>query len=170
MFQTSEPQNIKSAYPPINETLPQSSLGYHANNKYDGFPARMSDGRGINASWQPLAVMNNEILEKSGIKSNWEYRKHLTVNALEIMKSNYIEASTDVGYVKRYGDVEGSTYKAPYVYQSYTETTRPHGYENSDLKEMYLTREQLNSRIVSPIITQEQLFNSKITSSTSPNK
>ena len=148
------------------ETLPQSSLGYHANNKYDGFPALMSDGRGINASWQPEAVLNNQILEKSGIKSNWQYRKYLTKNGLEIMKSNYIESSTDVGYTKRYGDIEGSTYKAPYMYKSYIDTSKPYGYDDSDLKNMYLSREQLNARMVAPVITQEELFNMKTGSST----
>lgn len=143
------------------ENMAQSSLGYHANNKYDGFPALMSDGRGINASWQPQAVLNNQILESSGIKSNWMYRKYLTKNGLEIMQSNNIEASTDVGYTKRFGDIEGSTYKAPYMYKSYTDNSIPIGYEASDLKHLYLSREQLNSRMIAPTITQEQLFNSK---------
>ena len=142
-------------------TLHQSSLGYHANNKYDGFPALMSDGRGINASWQPEAVLNNQLLEQSGIKSNWQYRKYLTKNGLDIMRSNDIEASTDVGYTKRFGDIEGSTYKAPYMYKSYVDGSKPPGYEDSDLKTLYLSREQLNARMVAPVVTQEQLLQMK---------
>ena len=59
---SSEPLYYDSAYPPIKETLPPSALGYRANNKYDGFPPLMSDGRTITATYQPEAVLNEHLL------------------------------------------------------------------------------------------------------------
>ena len=46
----------------------------------------------------------------------------------------------------------------PYNYSSYIDTAKPQGYVNSDLKDLYLSREQLNARKTSPAITQAQLF------------
>ena len=38
-------------------------------------------------------------------------------------------------------------------FDSYGDTTKPKGYQDSDLKELYLTREQLNARKVAPTYT-----------------
>ena len=45
-----------------------------------------------------------------------------------------------------------------YLFTSCADNSRPYGYENSDLKNMYLSRQSLNSRLQSPILTQEQLL------------
>jgi hypothetical protein len=160
----SEP--LQTAYSStINETIPQSSLGYHSNNKYDQFPPLMSDGRVVTASWQPEAVLNNMIIRDNHIKSNWEYRKYLTDNATKIMAFNYKEFSNDVGYVTRHSDLiytdksisnhdTSSSGNHPYLYSSYTEPSRT---VNSDLKSIYLSREELNARKICPVITQEQM-------------
>ena len=153
----SKPENIECAYPTIKETVPRSSLGYHTNNAYDSFPPIMMDGRSIVASEQPEAVLNNHLLNELGIKSNWEYRKYLTKHAKEIMQYNYMESSNDVGYFKRYTDTPGS-YSVPHSYQSYVDNTNPVGHQTSDLKELYLSREQLDARKVAPAITQEEFL------------
>ena len=36
------------------------------------------------------------------------------------------------------------------------EKSQPYGYENSDLKQLYLSSQQLQARMVAPILTQEQ--------------
>jgi hypothetical protein len=36
--------------------------------------------------------------------------------------------------------------------------SQPFGYENSDLKNYYLTRQQLQARMVAPVITQNELL------------
>ena len=158
MFSTlNNPEYVKCAYPTVNETIPPSSLGYHSNSKYDGFPALMSDGRPVTASYQSDAVLNDYLLKQSNVQSNWEYRQYLIKNGAEIIKFNSVEAANDSGYYKRYIDFD-STYSSPYVYPSFVDTNKPVGYETSDLKEKYLSREQLQSRMVSPQITQEQLL------------
>jgi len=160
-----QPEKIECAYPVIKETVPQSALGYHANNKYDNFPPLMSDGRSITNTWQPESTINADLLKSTGIKSNWQYRNFLVNHAKDIMEYNFREASNDVGYYKRpieLVDVQSNQISgangAPYLYSSVTDNSRPKGFVNSDLKEIYLSREQLESRKISPVITQDQLL------------
>jgi hypothetical protein len=46
----------------------------------------------------------------------------------------------------------------PFMYSSVMDTREPFGYVQSDLKDVYLSREALQSRMVSPEITQEQVL------------
>ena len=153
-------ENYNCAYPKVKETIPQSKLGYHSNNKYDGFPPLMSDGRTITASWQPEAVMNNHLKKSVGLETNWQYRHYLTKNAKDIMKYNCIQSSTDAGYMKRYTDLN-SSYSTPALYSSVFDENKRETKKVSDLKQNYLSREQLQSQMVAPEITQEQLLRMK---------
>lgn len=138
------------------EYIPKSTLGYGANSLYPGFPPIMMDGRSITASYQPEAVLNNALIKELGVQSNWEYRNYLTKNAVDIMKYNYRESSNDVGYFKRYQDTP-KEYNVPFLYPSFISNETPNGYQNSDLKSMYLSREQLNARKVEPTIKKDLL-------------
>jgi hypothetical protein len=166
MFSSYQPEKLELAYPIIKETIPSSSLGYASNNKYAGFPPLMSDGRPITSTWQPEAIINDDLIQSNGIRSNWQYRKYLTQNAKDIMEYNFRESSNDVGYYKRPIDlpniqsnsVSGIT-NLPYGFTSLLDNKKPFGYQSSDLKELYLTREQLESRKISPVITQADLLN-----------
>jgi hypothetical protein len=152
--------SYSSAYPVDSGNdlvLPRSTLGYGANAVYPGFPPLMSDGRSIVASDQPEAVLNNAILKDAGIRSNWEYRQYLTNQAKDIMRYNYRETANDVGYFKRYQDTPAG-YSVPYAYPSFISNDKPNGYISSDLKATYLSREQLQSQKVAPVITQEQIM------------
>lgn len=140
----------------VQENLPKSTLGYGANAVYPGFPPIMMDGRSIVASDQPEAVLNNALMKELNIKSNWEYRNYLTKNAKDIMSYNYRESSNDVGYFKRYQDTP-KEYNVPFMYPSFISDERPNGYQSSDLKQTYLSREQLNARKVAPVIKKEDL-------------
>ena len=44
------------------------------------------------------------------------------------------------------------------MYSSVMDTREPFGYAPSDLKDVYLSREALQSRMVAPEITQEQIL------------
>jgi hypothetical protein len=154
----SEPQNYDVAYPNVKETIPQSRLGYHSNNKYADFPPLMMDGRTITASWQPEAVLNSHLLKEINVETNWQYRQYMIKNAKDIMKYNCTQSATDSGYIKRYADLENNSYSTPYISNSYVDNTKPSGFQTSDLKELYLTREQLQARMVAPEITQEEFI------------
>ena len=139
------------------ESFPKSTLGYGTNPVYPGFPPIMMDGRAIVASDQPEAVLNNALIKELGIKSNWQYRNYLTKNAEDIMRYNYRESSNDVGYFKRYTD-SPKEYNVPFVYPSFISQAKPNGYQTSDLKDAYLSREQLEERKVEPVITKEDIM------------
>jgi hypothetical protein len=165
MFSYPQYEKLESAYPIIKETIPQSSLGYATNNKYPGFPPLMSDGRSITTSWQPEAVINDDLIQSNNLRSNWQYRKYLINNAKDIMEYNFRESSNDVGYYKRPIDLPNMQSNkvtnmngAPYNFNSVLDNTKPFGYQTSDLKEMYLSREQLDARKISPVITQSDLI------------
>ena len=159
---------------PRQEDLPKSAMGYAANNLYPGFPPLMADGRSLIASWQPEAVVNDQLRKTNGIQSNWEYRRYLTNNAEMIMRQNYIESANDVGYYERqHGDTTSTfgsigdqvsvagKHASPYRFESLFDNAEPLGYSNTDLKQVYLTREQLDARRVAPAITQAELIQMK---------
>jgi hypothetical protein len=165
MFSSSQFEKLDNAYPVIKETIPRSSLGYATNNKYPEFPPLMSDGRSITTTWQPESLINDDLIQSNNIRSNWQYRKYLTNNAKDIMEYNFRESSNDVGYYKRPIDLPNiqsnnvtNMNGVPYNFSSILDSSKPFGYQTSDLKEMYLSREQLDSRKISPVITQDQLI------------
>jgi hypothetical protein len=123
-----------------------------SNNINFNFPPIMTDGRNY-ASWQPDAVINTRIQVKEGIKSNWGYRQYLQKNGMQIMSYNSQEACYDLGLDPHYYSDKTPSSNVPYTFRGTFDTSKPgFGYCNSDLKNPYLSREQLNSRLVSPSI------------------
>ena len=123
-----------------------------SNNVHFNFPPIMSDGRNY-ASWQPDAVINNRIQKQEGIQSNWSYRQYLQNHGLQIMNYNSMEACYDLGLDPHTQTNTTPSSNVPYVYKNIYDTSSPgYGYCNSDLKNPYLSREQLNSRLVAPVI------------------
>ena len=160
MFSYPQSEPIKSAYSDT-QILPRSSLGYATNNIYQNMPPRMEDSRSLIAAYQPEAILNETLIKESNVKSNWEYRKYLTENSQQIAQDNFREACNDVGYMERFTPNERG-------YQSQTHQTPLHGAnyksqstlidENSDLKDLYLTREDLQKKHDPIVLTQDQLF------------
>jgi len=153
-------QDINNAYPSVNflgqifsDILQnkKSTLGYDTNTLYPGFPPMMSDGRALVASYQPEAVLNHNLVKLVGVDSNWKYRKYLTQNANEIMNYNTNEAYNDVGYYKRFEETP--------VLGEKRERVPNYG---SDLKQLYISREELDSRKVSPSINQEDILRRRV--------
>ena len=123
-----------------------------SNNIHFNFPPIMADGRNF-ASWQPDAVINQRIQKQEHIKSNWQYRRYLQNNGTQIMAYNNLEACYDLGLDPHVQTGRTPSNNVPYAFKSAFDTTTPgFGYCNSDLKNPYLSREQLNSRMVSPSI------------------
>ena len=124
-----------------------------SNNIHFNFPPIMADGRNY-ASWQPEAVINNRIQQQENIHSNWQYRQFLQKNGLHIMKYNSKEACYDLGIDPHTTTNTTPSSNVPFTYRSSFDTAKPgFGYCNSDLKNPYLTREQLNARMIAPTIT-----------------
>lgn len=126
-----------------------------SNNIHFDYPPLMSDGRNY-TNWTPMAKLNEEHFKKSGIKSNFEYRQHLVRNAESIMKQNMLDTCDNCG-VCYYGVPlqKESTKEGKYLYKSCKDATRPYGYESSDLKNMYLSRQALQSELYAPLMSQQ---------------
>jgi hypothetical protein len=112
----------------------------------------MADGRNY-ASWQPDAVVNERIQRQEGIQSNWSYRQYLQKNADQIMKYNSVESCYDLGLDPHVQSDRTPSDNVPYKFKNVFDTSKPgFGYCNSDLKNPYLTSEQLNARLIAPTI------------------
>lgn len=147
----------------INLNVELNDNNYSCNNKYKYSPPRMSDGRSVISSWQPESAVNKKIIKENDIKSNWIYRNYLTKNSVSIQKQNFKEALNDTGYnFNNELKTINNGLISPYIFDGYNDTTQPFGNHKSNLKDIYLSREQLQSRKVAPVLTQEQLYNLKM--------
>lgn len=126
---------------------------FNASNNYDfNSPAKMSDGR-LWSQWQPDAVVNERIQRQENIQSNWAYRQYLQKNGLQIMNYNNQEACYSLGLDPHVNSDKTPSNNVPYTFKGTFDSSRPgFGYNNSDLKNPYLSREQLNARLISPSI------------------
>lgn len=124
-----------------------------SNNIHFNSPPIMADGRNF-ASWQPEAAVNERIQKQEQITSSWKYRQYLTQNAVQIMKFNNLEACTELGLPSHTLLNTTPSSNVPHLYKSNYDTNNPgYGYSTSDLKTPYLSREQLQSRMISPSVS-----------------
>jgi hypothetical protein len=129
-----------------------------SHNVYFDFPPLMSDGRNF-AGWQPGNAVNAALRQNENIKSNWDYRRYLTVNADKIMQINQIDAVNAYGHGSfEVNPIEQEQRNTPFMYSSVMDKREPFGYTTSDMKELYLSRNELQSRMLAPEITQEQIL------------
>jgi hypothetical protein len=103
--------------------------------------------------WQPDSITNKNIHANNNIMSNWKYRQYMQNNANQIMKYNTMDAINGSGNNPYTVTNTEPTNKTPYLYGSIHNTSSPaYGFRNSDLKNDYMTKENLRFRMVSPNI------------------
>ena len=125
-----------------------------SNNIHMDFPAVMSDGR-LYTNWDSACEANNALKNREGIENNYDYRQFLINNGNKIIKSNGVAACDNCcACLENYNKTP--RYNDKYVYKSCSDKKQPFGYEHSDLKRLYLSRQELQSRLRAPILTQEQ--------------
>jgi hypothetical protein len=113
------------------------------------------------SSWQPSATINNKIHVDSGITSNWKYRQYIQNNANHIMKYNtmeYIYSSGNNPYAITDADADAGNsdhFKGvPYKFSSLYDPRLPnYTPPNSDLKQDFIKKQQMNARMISPSIS-----------------
>ena len=132
------------------------STCYSGSNNYNiNIPPIMADGRNY-ASWQPDAVVNERIQVQEGIQSNWSYRQYLQNNGLQIMNYNNSEACYTLGLDPHVQTDRTPSDNVPKKFSGVFDTSKPgFGYCNSDLKNPYLSREQLNARLIAPSVNPD---------------
>lgn len=131
-----------------------------SNNIHFDFPPLMADGRNY-ATYQPGSKISDDIRKQAGITTNWQYRNYMMQNADAIIKNNQLEACDQCCACPVRQSIKPEDEKnTPFLYKSCIDNTQPHGYNNSDMKQMYLSKYQLECRRYTPVITQAQLLQS----------
>lgn len=108
------------------------------NIPYQGI---IQDGR-LFTDYSPSAVLNDVIRKNNSIDTNVKYKDFLTKNATLIMNKNFNTAGTINNLGNNY----------PYTFTDVHDNTIPNGYESSLPKNIYLSREQLTSTQVRPLL------------------
>ena len=126
-----------------------------SNNIHFNFPPLMDDSRQF-TDWRLGSVINETIKKKNNITNNWEYHDYLIRNSENITKQNMKSALKNCcNYDTPY--VNSSMNNMPFLFTPSNIKSVPYGYSNSDLKNIYLSREKLNSRNSTPFITVNSL-------------
>ena len=155
------PLPLEAAYPSyLTETIPRSKLGYRTNNAFPDFPPKMSDGRSLISSWDPESVVDHMYQKEHGdlfrhaapLNANWMYRRYMQKHATAIMEDNFRQTANDTGSSIPFHDSSLKPLNAPHLYTSLNDNSRPFGFQESNLKSLYLTREQLSARNYAPVI------------------
>ena len=115
-------------------------------------PTQETEGQSFSL-WQPFNETNKKIQIESQLDSNWKYRQYMQKNANQIMKYNTMSSIQDSGNNPYTLLNTVVTNNNPYLYTSTHDNSKPlYGYRNSDLKQDYMKKEQMQSRLISPII------------------
>ncbi len=132
-----------------------------SNNIHPGFPALMSDGQ-YATDWNAACRMNTLLQQKAHITNNYNYRQYLIKNADTLIKQNQISACDDCCACKQNFGPRPIVDFPHYIFKSCADKTIPFGYEHSDLKNMYVSRCALQSRLTAPILTQDQMLMARL--------
>lgn len=115
---------------------------YTPNNDSVSMPGIVSDGR-MFTNYIPNSMLNETIKKKNNIRSNEEYRRFLVNNTEEVMRQNYEQYSVQN---KTEYEHEQVNHGPPHLYMSIQEETKPIGYEDTSVKQIYLTRQQIDDK------------------------
>ena len=110
----------------------------------------MSDGR----------LLTRVLPTRSDAPVDEAYRAYMVQNADKIIEHNQRSACLACcDCLVTYGGAGAQPQIAPpYLYTSTEDTARPMGYQASDMKALYLSSEELNARLATPVWTQDQLL------------
>ena len=114
----------------------------------------MSDGRSLLSTWQNNTDVNDFIMKQAGIQTATSYRNYLRTHGPEIQDQHRKESCNDSGYtsmgintmaarVATTGSLASSLYEEDTVLNSVSSGSTVTFTDNSDLRSVYLTKEQL---------------------------
>tara|TARA_Y100000389_G_C17123427_1_gene346602 strand:- start:162 stop:593 length:432 start_codon:yes stop_codon:yes gene_type:complete len=125
------------------------------NNIHSDFPPLMSDST-LFTDWNTCCKTNNKLKKSSGITNNYNYRQWLINNGNSVMRTNRLNACNNANVKPSINNIFQKSDK--YIFRDCNDTARPYGYETSDLKEIYLSKQELNEKLSAPIMTQYDLL------------
>ena len=115
-----------------------------SNNIHFNFPPLMDDSR-LFSNYYSSALNDVVFQNNKNIKNNSDYRKYLQVNADTIISNNQYVSCIECG-AKAYNSEPLVSNQTPYIFDSILSRDQPYGYETSDLKNVYLSRQQLDAQ------------------------
>ena len=120
-----------------------------SNNIHFDSPPLMSDARHF-TNFDPNCEANNRLKKSLYLNSNYDYRQYLIRNGQSVMNSNrYSCLKTNIN--QQIGDGQ-LNHKNKYLFSSVNDNNKPFGYQESDLKNVYLSRQQLQARAEAPLL------------------
>ena len=123
-----------------------------SNNVYFELPPMMEDGRIFKKQESESQKMHESMISDNSIVTNSDYRNYLATQADEIITYNQVESYHQTGFKPSVFENEPSS-NTPYLFKSKTDPSKPVGYNESYLKNKYLTREQLQSQLTAPVFS-----------------
>ena len=115
------------------------------NNLNIPYQGIVQDGR-LFTDYSPSSMLNDKIRESNKINTNTKYKDYLIKNAKLIMNNNFNSA----GLTSDSNANLGRNY--PYAFNDVNDSTIPAGYEMSQPKNLYLSREKLVSNQIRPLL------------------
>ena len=125
------------------------------NNIHFNYPPMMNDTRNF-SSYIPGVALDNKLKKEANIKTNSDYRKYLQTNGFSLIKNNQMNACDQCSscpYSHSLHKKENNLIKqtnGPYIFDTILSNDQPFGYETSDLKNLYLSRQQINATRYAP--------------------
>ena len=114
-----------------------------SNNIHFNVAPMMSDGR-MFTMFNPSCNANTKLRNNLNITNNYDYRQWLIKNGNNFRAKNYELAKNENSEcVEAARNIKTND---KYLFQGCADNSKPFGYESSDLKNMYLTRNQLKAR------------------------
>ena len=121
-----------------------------SDNIHYNFPAIMKDGR-LFTNWQPGTEENTNFKKYGAVDNNKKYRKYLVENADQIIKFNQETSFRNTVFGVSLKNVNHNNPRGPYHYKDPFDKSQPYGYESSDLKNLYLSKTALQSKMFAPV-------------------
>ena len=110
----------------------------------------MNDARNY-SNYEVGAALDNKLKKEANIKTNTTYRKYLQNNADSIIKNNQLSACDECSTCPYYSvSAQNKPTTKPYIFDSIISNKQPYGYETSDLKNIYLSRQVLEAQMHAP--------------------
>lgn len=153
---SSEYTNLDNAYTKPSFEFSRTMYPVHTNIQFPNIP------KTVPAKWQSEDANNADLVAKTGITTNWQYRKYLTENAKDIMEYNYHESNNENGHAVRHAGLPviqcnkvDDVTNTPRMQTSMLDATHRYGKPASDLKNAYLTREHAQMMQIAPVIARK---------------
>jgi len=117
-----------------------------SNNIHFNFPPLMDDSRLFSNYYS--SVLNDSVFQNNkNITNNSDYRKYLQVNADAIIQNNQYISCIESGTTPSNNNSQPLvTNQSPYIFNTILSRDQPYGYETSDLKNIYLSKQQLDAQ------------------------